>query len=57
MNEMPVVEVHIAPSNDYPTGVCQCGVAPIAPAVANAIAAASGLWLTKLQFQLVPAKA
>jgi isoquinoline 1-oxidoreductase subunit beta len=57
INEMPVVDVHIVPSNDYPTGVGECGVAPIAPAVANAIAAASGQWLTKLPFQLVPAKA
>ena len=42
MNEMPKVEVHIVPSNLPPTGVGEPGVAPVGPAVANAIFAASG---------------
>ena len=42
MNEMPKVEVHIVPSTEAPTGVGEPGVAPIGPAVANAIFAASG---------------
>ncbi len=42
MNEMPKVEVHIVPSAEAPTGVGEPGVAPIGPAVANAIFAASG---------------
>jgi isoquinoline 1-oxidoreductase subunit beta len=36
MSEMPVVEVHIVPSDAYPTGVGEPGVPPIGPAVANA---------------------
>ncbi|HMK84474.1 MAG TPA: xanthine dehydrogenase family protein molybdopterin-binding subunit [Steroidobacteraceae bacterium] len=42
MNEMPQVEVHIVPSHEAPTGVGEPGVAPIGPAVANAIFAATG---------------
>ena len=42
MNEMPTVEVHIVPSSEHPTGVGEPGVAPIGPAVANAIFAATG---------------
>ena len=42
MAEMPKVEVHIVPSTDPPKGVGEPGVPPIAPAVANAIYAASG---------------
>jgi len=42
MNEMPRIEVHIVPSTLPPTGVGEPGVAPLGPAVANAIFAASG---------------
>jgi isoquinoline 1-oxidoreductase subunit beta len=42
MSEMPKVEVHIVPSTEPPTGVGEPGVAPIGPAVANAIFAATG---------------
>ena len=42
MNEMPKVEVHIVPSTEAPTGVGEPGVAPVGPAVANAIFAATG---------------
>ncbi len=43
MDEMPKVEVHIVPSTmDKPTGVGEPGTPPIAPAVANAIAALTG---------------
>lgn len=40
--EMPKVEVHIVPSAEAPTGVGEPGVAPVGPAVANAIFAATG---------------
>lgn len=40
--EMPKVEVHIVPSQDPPGGVGEPGVPPLAPAVANAILAATG---------------
>ena len=42
MNEAPKVEVHIVPSTEKPTGVGEPGVAPIGPAVANAVFAATG---------------
>jgi isoquinoline 1-oxidoreductase subunit beta len=50
MNEMPKVEVHIVPSNLPPTGVGEPGVAPIGPAVANAIFAATGKRIHILPF-------
>jgi len=42
MNEMPHVEVHIVPSEESPTGCGEPGVPPVAPAVCNAIFAATG---------------
>lgn len=42
INEMPRVEVHIVPSAAPPTGIGEPGVPPVAPAIANAIAAATG---------------
>lgn len=48
INEMPRVEVHIVASAEKPTGIGEPGVPPLAPAMANAIAAASGKWITVL---------
>jgi len=48
MSEMPKVEVHIVPSTDAPTGVGEPGVPPIAPAVCNAIFAATGKRIRRL---------
>jgi isoquinoline 1-oxidoreductase beta subunit len=48
MKEMPRVEVHIVPSDAPPTGVGEPGVPPIAPAVANALFAATGKRLRTL---------
>lgn len=42
MNEMPAIETHILPSSAAPGGFGEHAVAPAAPAVANAIFAASG---------------
>jgi isoquinoline 1-oxidoreductase beta subunit len=42
MNETPVIEVHIVDSTDKMGGAGECGVPPTAPAIANAIFAASG---------------
>jgi isoquinoline 1-oxidoreductase subunit beta len=50
MNEMPKVEVHIVPSTEAPTGVGEPGVAPVGPAVANAIFAATGKRIHVLPF-------
>ena len=50
MNEMPRVEVHIVPSAEPPTGVGEPGVAPVGPAVANAIFAATGKRIHTLPF-------
>jgi isoquinoline 1-oxidoreductase beta subunit len=50
MNEMPKIEVHIVPSTAPPTGVGEPGVAPIGPAVANAIFAATGKRIHMLPF-------
>lgn len=48
LNEMPVVEVHVVPSDEKPGGVGEPGVPPIAPAVANALAALTGKRLRSL---------
>lgn len=50
IGDMPKVEVHIVPSSLAPSGIGEPGVPPVAPAVANAIAAATGKFLTKLPF-------
>ena len=48
MAEMPKVEVHIVPSELAPSGVGEPGVPPIAPAVVNALFAATGKRIRKL---------
>jgi len=48
INEMPVIEVHIVASPLPPTGVGEPGVPPLAPALANAIYAATGQRIRKL---------
>ncbi len=48
MNEMPAIAVHILPSTEAPGGVGEPGVPPIAPAVANAIFAATGKRIRQL---------
>ena len=50
--EMPVVEAHIVPSTERPSGVGEPGVPPIAPAVANAVFALTGKRLRELPFRL-----
>ena len=50
IEEMPKVEVYIVPSTESPMGVGEPGVPPAAPAVANAIFAATGRKLHSLPF-------
>jgi isoquinoline 1-oxidoreductase len=42
MNEVPELEVHIVDSTEYPTGLGEPGTTTIAPALSNAIFAATG---------------
>ena len=48
INEAPAIEVHIVESAEAPGGIGEPGTAVIAPAVANAIFAATGKRLRKL---------
>jgi isoquinoline 1-oxidoreductase beta subunit len=48
ITDMPVVEVHIVPSAEPPTGVGEPGVPPVGPALANAIHAATGQRVLRL---------
>jgi isoquinoline 1-oxidoreductase beta subunit len=52
LHEMPAVEVHIVPSTERSGGIGEVGVPPIAPAVANAVFAATGKRLRRLPFRL-----
>jgi isoquinoline 1-oxidoreductase beta subunit len=61
LREMPAVEVVIAPSGGFWGGVGEAGMAAIAPAVANAIFAATGerirsLPLKNAGFDIAPAR-
>jgi isoquinoline 1-oxidoreductase beta subunit len=50
INEMPKVEVHVVASAEAPTGIGEPGTPPIGPAVANAVAAATGHRIRVLPF-------
>ncbi|MDQ6621222.1 MAG: xanthine dehydrogenase family protein molybdopterin-binding subunit [Pseudomonadota bacterium] len=52
INEMPLVDVYIVPSTAAPTGVGEPATPVIAPAVANAIAAATGTRLRNLPLRM-----
>lgn len=52
MREMPVVETHIVESAEAPGGIGEPGVPPVAPAVANAIYAATGRRVRKLPVRM-----
>lgn len=48
MNEMPVIEVYFIPSTASPAGLGEPGLPPLAPALANAIFAATGRRIRRL---------
>ena len=55
LSEMPRVEVHIVPSTADPTGIGEPGVPPLAPAITNAVFAATGRRLRSLPLDLAGA--
>jgi len=52
LDECPDIEVHIVPSDAAPGGVGEPGTPPIAPAVANAVFAATGQPVRRLPIRL-----
>jgi len=51
-DEMPIIDVHIVPSGADPGGVGEPGTPPIAPAVVNAVFAATGRPVRRLPIRL-----
>jgi isoquinoline 1-oxidoreductase beta subunit len=52
IDEMPKVDVHIVATDNAPGGIGEASVPPLAPAVANAIFAATGQRIRKLPIKL-----
>jgi isoquinoline 1-oxidoreductase beta subunit len=48
LNELPELDIHIIPGSGAPAGIGETGVPPVAPAVCNAIFAATGRRLRSL---------
>jgi isoquinoline 1-oxidoreductase beta subunit len=48
IDQAPAIEVHIVPSVEDPSGVGELGVMLVAPAVANAVFAATGVRVRRL---------
>lgn len=56
MNEMPVIETHIVPSTEDPTGIGEISTVLITPALLNAIYDATGKRIRELPVSLVTLK-
>ena len=52
LGDMPVIETHIVPGTAFPGGIGEPGTPPIAPAVANAVYAATGKRIRRLPIRL-----
>ena len=52
MNEAPTIHVYLVESDAQPKGVGEPGLPPIAPAVTNAVYAATGKRIRELPIQL-----
>jgi len=52
LNETPDIHVHLVESEDLPTGVGEPGLPPLAPALANAVFAATGRRLRDLPLKM-----
>jgi len=52
INEIPTIEVYIVPNNEKPDGVGEPGLPSLAPALGNAIFAATGKRVRKLPFNI-----
>jgi isoquinoline 1-oxidoreductase beta subunit len=52
MAQTPVVQVHLMPSTDAPTGMGEPAVPPVAPALANALFVLTGQRLRNLPLKL-----
>jgi isoquinoline 1-oxidoreductase subunit beta len=52
IDECPVIETHIVPSLDAPSGIGEPGLPPIAPAVANALFTLTGTRLRSLPLRM-----
>ncbi len=55
LHDVPAIEVELLPSREAPGGVSGLGMAVLAPAVANAIAAGTGRRLRNLPFDTIAA--
>ncbi len=51
-DETPLMEIQFIESDDQPVGVGECAVAPVAPAIANAVFRATGKRLRALPLRL-----
>ena len=51
MNETPRVTVKVTPTENHPSGIGEVGLPPIAPAIANAVAAITGKRLRTLPLE------
>jgi isoquinoline 1-oxidoreductase beta subunit len=57
MDEMPIVEVYLVESDQRPTGIGEMSVPPVAPAIANAVYAATGKRIRHIPIQTEDLKA